>query len=179
MQNIILSKNKGCMFLPFSKNYINCPSVLWRCWLGGRKGIWPVKNWVVGCWRGCLWWGADLHTAQQMPLPLTVSCSSKSRLVLAFLVLPFWYLLTRVDPDIFQTSSKTVVCECVCVYISTAQISHDVWLKNIFLPNFFFGGGATDPPPPTPMLFTMVWKLTMTICDYENWIITAKNVWQL
>ena len=28
------------------------PSVLWRCWLGGRKGIRPVKNWVVGCWRG-------------------------------------------------------------------------------------------------------------------------------
>ena len=28
------------------------PSVLWRCWLGGRKGIWPVKNWVVGCWHG-------------------------------------------------------------------------------------------------------------------------------
>ena len=26
------------------------PSVLWRCWLGSRKGIWPVKNWVVGCW---------------------------------------------------------------------------------------------------------------------------------
>ena len=30
------------------------PSVLWRCWLGGRKSIWPVKNWVVGCWRGYL-----------------------------------------------------------------------------------------------------------------------------
>jgi len=28
--------------------------VLWHCWLGGRKGIRPVKNWVVGCWRGCL-----------------------------------------------------------------------------------------------------------------------------
>jgi len=28
--------------------------VLWSCWLGGRKGIRPVKNWVVGCWRGCL-----------------------------------------------------------------------------------------------------------------------------
>jgi len=27
-----------------------CPS----CWLGGRKGIRPVKNWVVGCWRGYL-----------------------------------------------------------------------------------------------------------------------------
>jgi len=23
------------------------PSVLWRCWLGSRKVIWPVKNWVV------------------------------------------------------------------------------------------------------------------------------------
>ena len=30
------------------------PSVLWRCWLGGRKGIRPVKNWVVECWRGYL-----------------------------------------------------------------------------------------------------------------------------
>jgi len=28
--------------------------VLWRCWLGGRKGIRSVKNWVVGCWRGYL-----------------------------------------------------------------------------------------------------------------------------
>jgi len=26
----------------------------WRCWLGGRKGIWPVKNWVVGCRHGYL-----------------------------------------------------------------------------------------------------------------------------
>ena len=30
------------------------PSVLWRCWLGGRKGIRPVKNKVVGCWHGYL-----------------------------------------------------------------------------------------------------------------------------
>ena len=28
------------------------PSVLWCCWLGSRKGIWPVRNWVVGCWHG-------------------------------------------------------------------------------------------------------------------------------
>jgi len=30
----------------------------------------------------CLGHGADLHMAQLMPLPLTISCSSKSRLVL-------------------------------------------------------------------------------------------------
>jgi len=40
-------------------------------------------------WRGvsvviCLGRGADLCMAQLMPLPLTVSCSSKSRLVLPF-----------------------------------------------------------------------------------------------
>jgi len=29
-------------------------SVFWCCWLGGRKGIRPVKNWVVGYWRGYL-----------------------------------------------------------------------------------------------------------------------------
>ena len=36
------------------QSYINVPSVLWCCWLGGRKGIWPVKNWVVRCWCGYL-----------------------------------------------------------------------------------------------------------------------------
>ena len=42
----------------------------------------------------CLERGADLHMAQLMSLPLTVSCFSK-----IILVLPFWYLLTRVVPD--------------------------------------------------------------------------------
>jgi len=48
--------------------------------------------------------GADLHMAQLMPLPLTISCSSKSRLVLLS-----WYRLTRLVPDkqcaAFHTSS--------------------------------------------------------------------------
>ena len=37
----------------------NVPSVLWRCWLGGRKGIRPVKNewWGAGVVI-CLEWGA-------------------------------------------------------------------------------------------------------------------------
>ena len=26
------------------------PSVLWHCWLGDRKGIRPVKSWVLVCW---------------------------------------------------------------------------------------------------------------------------------
>jgi len=67
------------------------PSVLWRRWLGGRMGIQPVKTewWGIGvAFR--LRRGADLHMAQLMPLPLTISCSSKSTLVL-----PFWYILAH------------------------------------------------------------------------------------
>ena len=50
------------------------PSVLWRCWLGGRKGIQPVKKleWWGAVVIICLERGADLHMAQLMPLPLTV-----------------------------------------------------------------------------------------------------------
>ena len=57
-------------------------SVLWRCWLGGRKGIRPVKNSVIICLER----GADLHMAQLMPLPLTVSCFSKIQIGFTFLV---------------------------------------------------------------------------------------------
>jgi len=46
--------------------------------LGGRKGIWPVKNQLVGCWHGYLSErGADLHMTQLMPLPLTISFFGK------------------------------------------------------------------------------------------------------
>jgi len=46
----------------------------------------------------CLELGADLHMAQQMPLPLTVSCFSKIQIGFTFLV-PFWYRLTRAVLD--------------------------------------------------------------------------------
>jgi len=58
----------------------------------------------VGCWHGCLERGADLHMAQLMPLPLTVSCFSKIQIGL-----PFWYRLTWVVLD------KGPLSRCVCV----------------------------------------------------------------
>ena len=72
--------------------------MLWRCRLGGRKGIRPVKSWVVGCWsevHTCIWtsWCHSLSLA-----------SVKSRLVL-----PFWQRLTRVVQD------KGPLNGCVCV----------------------------------------------------------------
>ena len=62
--------------------------VLWRCWLGGRKGIRPVKKlewWGTGMVI-CLERDADLHMAQLMPLPLTISCFSKIQIGFTFLV---------------------------------------------------------------------------------------------
>jgi len=46
----------GCLRPVFELFFYFCamPSVLWCYWLGGRKGICPVKNWVVGCWHGYL-----------------------------------------------------------------------------------------------------------------------------
>jgi len=71
-----------------SGNMNKMPSVLWRCWLGGRKGIRPVKKlerWGAGVVI-CLELGADLHMAQLMPLPPTVSCFSKIQIGFTFLV---------------------------------------------------------------------------------------------
>ena len=75
-----------------------------------------------------------MHIAQQMPLPLAISCSSNSRLVLPFLVLPFWYLLTRVVPDIFQKSSKTIVCVCVCVTQMFTVLHNRTYLRELIAP---------------------------------------------
>jgi len=79
--------------------------------LGSRKGIRPVKTerWGAGVVI-CLEQGGDLHMAQLMPLPLTVSLSLVS--VKSRLVLPFWCQLTRAVPD------KGPLNRCVCVFIN-------------------------------------------------------------
>jgi len=60
LYQVVLEKRplNRCSCSSSSISYIQCRcvwiSVLWRCWLGSRKGIRPVKNWVVGCWHGYL-----------------------------------------------------------------------------------------------------------------------------
>ena len=63
----------------------------------------------------CLERGADLHTAQLMPLPLTVSCFSKIQI--ARLVLPFWYRLTWVVLDKGPLNGRVCVCVRACVRV--------------------------------------------------------------
>jgi len=88
--------------------------------LGGRKGIRPVKK---NRWCGagvviCLELGADLHMAQLMPLPLTVSCFSKIQIGFAFFVLD--------HPGIPGKGAVKQVC--VCVFAFTALTHRTVLL---------------------------------------------------
>ena len=70
------------------------PIVLYgcECWAINKADGYTV-DWCSGPWVGCgggvvicLERGADLHTAQLMPLPLTVSCFSKIQIGFTFLV---------------------------------------------------------------------------------------------
>ena len=45
-------------------------------WLGNRKGIWPVKNWMVGCWRGYLS-GARCRLAYDTIRDAILTCARK------------------------------------------------------------------------------------------------------
>ena len=84
--------------------------------LGGKKGIRPVKN---------EWWGvglviylercADLHTAQLMPLPLAVSCFSKSQIGFTFWYRPTWVVLDK-------GPLNGCMCVCALVVIITSSI---------------------------------------------------------
>ena len=58
----------------------------------------------------CLDRGADLHMAQLMPLPLTVSCFTKIQIGFTFLV-----------PD--KGPLNGCVCVCVCVPTKLAQFN--------------------------------------------------------
>jgi len=75
--------------------------------VGQQEGHPACKNeWYGAGVVICLEQGADLHMAQLMPLPLTVSCFSKIQIGFT----PhFWYRLTWVVPE------KGPINGCVCV----------------------------------------------------------------
>ena len=98
---------KMCLFLCLHLLY-SLPSVLWRCWLGGRKGIRPVTEWWDAGVVICLDRGVDLHTAQLMPLPLTVSCYSIIQIGFTFLGLA----------HLGGPGQRAVKRMCVCYCIS-------------------------------------------------------------
>ena len=84
------------------------PSVLWRCWLGGRKGIRPVKQ-LSG---GVLAWLSVWSEVQTCIWPSWCHCHSLSLASMkSSLVLPCWYRPTQAVPDKGPLNG----CVCVCV----------------------------------------------------------------
>ena len=83
-------------------------------WLGGRKGIRPVKTewWGAGVVI-CLERGAELHMSQLMPLPLTVSCFSKIQISFTFLVPA--HPGSRGQRAVKRARARVCVCVCVCM----------------------------------------------------------------
>jgi len=64
----------------------------------------------------CLERGADLHIAQLMPLPLTVSCFSKMQI-------GFTFLVSAHPGSPGQRAVKRVcACVCVCVGVQSAAV---------------------------------------------------------
>ena len=59
----------------------------------------------------CLEQGADLHMAQQMPLPLTYSCFSKIQIGFTFLV------AAHLGSPGQRAVKRLCVCVCVCFYV--------------------------------------------------------------
>ena len=95
-------------------------SVLRRCWLGNRKVIRPSKNewWDAGVIM-CLGQGADLDMAKLMPLPLTISFSSKPYwfYLPGF---PFWWVLAHPGSPGQNPRGplKSCVFVCVCDFLT-------------------------------------------------------------
>ena len=75
----------------------------------------------------CLELGADLHMAQLMPLPLTVSCFNKIQIGFTFMVL--------VDPGSpgKRAVKRVCVCVCVCACVRACMRASD-WLTSTLLP---------------------------------------------
>ena len=75
-----------------------------------------------------------LHIAQQMPLPLTISCSSKSRLVLT--CLHGFTFLVPAHPGgpghILDRRAVKRLCVSVCVSVLERSDGHGVkWIRHI------------------------------------------------
>ena len=66
----------------------------------------------------CLERGADLHMAQRIPLPLTVSCSSKIQIGFTFLVSAH----PGIVPDRRPLNGCVYVCDKVVQYIYVSDI---------------------------------------------------------
>jgi len=100
---LVLTSASGSFFSIMMMEFFN---IALLCNSG--TGLQPCKNWVVRYWRGRLsGQDADLYMVRLIPLPLTVCCSNKCRLVL-----PFWYYQSTKEKGIQWSVDHTEELNC-------------------------------------------------------------------
>ena len=100
-------------------------NVLWHWLLVGRQEEHPASVGAAGVVI-CLERGADLHMAQLIPLPLTVSCFRKIQIGFTFLV----------QGHLGSPGQRAVVCVCVLQIITARtmiQWEGHTWGRNTCL----------------------------------------------
>ena len=85
-------------------------SVLWRCWLCGRKGIRPVKNWVVGCWRGYL-------SGERCKLAYGPADATATHCLFSKIHIGCTFLVPAHPGSPGQTAVKRVCCCCYVLHL--------------------------------------------------------------
>ena len=107
---------------------VRFPSVLWCCWLEGHPACEKLSG-VMLVWLS-VWSEVQLHMAQLMPLPLTVSCFSKIQIGFTFLVpahldSPRQRVIKRLCVCCWKgiRPVKNWVVWCWCGYLSGARCS--------------------------------------------------------
>jgi len=125
-----------CCHLPFVHliTWFSLPSMLWRCWLGGWKGIRPVKK-LSG---RMLAWLCVLIMVQICIWPNWCHCHSLSLAP----VNPDWFYFPGFtflvpahlgSPRQIQVGRKTVVCACMCNGWMNLSVCCDVTLCVLIL----------------------------------------------
>ena len=108
----------------------------------------------------CLELGADLHIAQLMPLPLTISCFSKIQI-------SFTFLVAAHPRSPGQSAIKRVcVCVCVCCYYGHSFMLTDAMMI------------LMDPPPDNwkrRLGHTHITWLNTVQCDLRAYNLTLKE----
>ena len=133
--------------------------MLWRCWLGGRKGIWPVKIPCWGVWARCRF----------------ANCPSDATATHCLLRQsnPDWfsYRLTRVILDRVKRAVKQM-----CVHFNEVGISWKLLVSD-FLTNIHFAWQYAH--------FIDCWMLNvhaadswLSICQSTAWKLALPHVWR-
>jgi len=99
--------------LPNAFWFSNRPSVLWHCWLGGRKGVWPVKKWGDG--------GSGHWLVQMEWCPAGLSLSASANLPLDHKVQKF--SSGTGSPGGPEKRAEKWLCVCVCVLMIFKSLS--------------------------------------------------------